>query len=105
MTQNTNQNLIKFYSISQNSYNKINYYIQPQLQQLKKLLTKQNIQLTSLHQSFDLSQTLLNSKQQFPIDLIKIISIFLYIQQTNQTFHKPTFINYCQQLNLQKNIK
>lgn len=103
MTQNNNQNLIKFYSISQNTYNKLSHQLNHFTFTTQYYLLKHKIQKTTLNQTFQYSQKYLQ-QYNLPIDLIKIISIISYIQYSNQQFNQSNFINYCQQLNLQKNI-
>jgi hypothetical protein len=104
MTQNTNQNLIKFYSISQQSFNSISTNLKPYTNSIINFLKSHKIKKFTLEDSYQITMTLLQYPTQFPLDLLKLISIFSFIQFNNLQFNQSNFINYCQQLNLQKNI-
>ena len=104
MTQNTNQNLIKFYSISQKSFNSISTNLKPYTNSIINFLNSHKIKKFTLEDSYQITMILLQHSTQFPLDLLKLISIFSFIQFNNLQFNQSNFINYCQQLNLQKNI-
>ncbi len=101
---NQNNNLIKFYSISQKSFNSISTNLKPYTTSILNFLNSHKIKKFTLEDSYQITMTLLQHSTQFPLDLLKLISIFSFIQFNNLQFNQSNFINYCQQLNLQKNI-
>ena len=83
--------------ISQNYSNSISTNLKPYTNYLIKFLKSHNIKKLTLEDSY---QTTMNLFQHSNYDLLKLVSIFSFIQFNNLQFNQSNFINYCQQLNL-----
>lgn len=101
---NQNNNLINFYSISQNSFNSISTELKPYTNFIINFLNSHEITKFTLEDSYQITMTLLQYPTQFSLDLLKLISIISFIQFNNLQFNQSNFINYCQQLNIQPNL-
>ena len=83
--------------ISQNYFNSISTNLKPYTNYLIKFLKSHNIKKFTLEDSY---RTTMNLFQHSNYDLLKLVSIFSFIQFNNLPFNQSNFINYCKQLNL-----
>ena len=83
--------------ISQKSFNSISTNLKPYTNYLIKFLKSHNIKKFTLEDSYQITMTLF---QHSNYNLLKLVSIFSFIQFNNLQFNQSNFINYCQQLNL-----
>ena len=83
--------------ISQNYFNSISTNLKPYTNYLIKFLKSRNIKKFTLEDSY---QTTMNLFQHSNYDLLKLVSIFSFIQFNNLPFNQSNFNNYCKQLNL-----
>ena len=83
--------------ISQNYSNSISTNLKPYTNYLIKFLKSHNIKKLTLEDSY---QTTMNLFQHSNYDLLKLVSIFSFIQFNNLPFNQSNFNNYCKQLNL-----
>lgn len=102
--KNQNNNLIKFYSISQEYFNFISTESKPYTDFIINFLNSHEIKKLTLEDSYQTTMNLLQYSTQFSLNLLKLISIILFIQFNNLQFNQSNFINYCQQLNIQPNF-
>ena len=89
--------IMKISQISQNYFNSISTNLKPYTNYLIKFLKSHNIKKFTLEDSY---RTTMNLFQHSNYDLLKLISIFSFIQFNNLPFNQSNFINYCKQLNL-----
>ena len=83
--------------ISQNYFNSISTNLKPYTNYIISFLKSQHIKEFSLEDSYQITMTLF---QHSNYNLLKLVSIFSFIQFNNLKFNQSNFINYCQQLNL-----
>ena len=83
--------------ISQNYFNSISTNLKPYTNYIISFLKSQHIKEFSLEDSYQITMTLF---QHSNYNLLKLVSIFSFIQFNNLPFNQSNFINYCQQLNL-----
>lgn len=83
--------------ISQNSFNSISNNLKPYTNYIISFLRSQHIKEFTLEDSYQITMTLF---QHSNYNLLKLVSIFSFIQFNNLPFNQSNFINYCQQLNL-----
>ena len=83
--------------ISQNYFNSISTNLKPYTNYILSFLKSQRIKEFTLEDSYQITMTLF---QHSNYDLLKLVSIFSFIQFNNLKFNQSNFINYCQQLNL-----
>ena len=83
--------------ISQKSFNSISTNLKPYTNYIISFLKSQHIKEFTLEDSYQITMTLF---QHSNYNLLKLVSIFSFIQFNNLPFNQSNFINYCQQLNL-----
>ena len=83
--------------ISQNSFNSISTNLKPYTNYIISFLRSQHIKEFTLEDSYQITMTLF---QHSNYNLLKLVSIFSFIQFNNLQFNQSNFINYCKQLNL-----
>ena len=83
--------------ISQNYFNSISTNLKPYTNYIISFLRSQCIKEFTLEDSYQITMNLF---QHSNYDLLKLVSIFSFIQFNNLPFNQSNFINYCQQLNL-----
>ena len=83
--------------ISQNSFNSISNNLKPYTNYIISFLRSQHIKEFTLEDSYQITMTLF---QHSNYNLLKLVSIFSFIQFNNLPFNQSNFINYCKQLNL-----
>ena len=83
--------------ISQNYFNSISTNLKPYTNYIISFLRSQHIKEFTLEDSY---QTTMNLFQHSNYGLLKLVSIFSFIQFNNLPFNQSNFINYCKQLNL-----
>ena len=83
--------------ISQNYFNSISTNLKPYTNYLIKFLKSRNIKKFTLEDSYQITMNLF---QHSNYDLLKLVSIFSFIQFNNLPFNQSNFNNYCKQLNL-----
>ena len=83
--------------ISQNYFNSISTNLKPYTNYIISFLKSQHIKEFSLEDSYQITMNLFQHSNH---DLLKLVSIFSFIQFNNLKFNQSNFINYCQQLNL-----
>ena len=83
--------------ISQNYFNSISNNLKPYTNYIISFLKSQHIKEFTLEDSYQITMTLF---QHSNYNLLKLVSIFSFIQFNNLPFNQSNFINYCQQLNL-----
>ena len=83
--------------ISQNYFNSISTNLKPYTNYIISFLKSQHIKEFSLEDSYQITMTLF---QHSNYNLLKLVSIFSFIQFNNLPFNQSNFNNYCQQLNL-----
>ena len=83
--------------ISQNSFNSISNNLKPYTNYIISFLRSQHIKEFTLEDSYQITMNLF---QHSNYDLLKLVSLFSFIQFNNLQFNQSNFINYCQQLNL-----
>ena len=91
------EHIMKISQISQNSFNSISTNLKPYTNYILSFLKSHNIKKFTLEDSY---QTTMNLFQHSNYDLLKLVSIFSFIQFNNLPFNQSNFNNYCQQLNL-----
>ena len=91
------EHIMKISQISQNYFNSISTNLKPYTNYLIKFLKSHNIKKFTLEDSY---RTTMNLFQHSNYDLLKLVSIFSFIQFNNLPFNQSNFINYCKQLNL-----
>ena len=83
--------------ISQKYFNSISTNLKPYTNYLIKFLKSRNIKKFTLEDSYQITMNLF---QHSNYDLLKLVSIFSFIQFNNLPFNQSNFNNYCKQLNL-----
>ena len=83
--------------ISQKSFNSISTNLKPYTNYIISFLKSQHIKEFSLEDSYQITMNLF---QHSNYNLLKLVSIFSFIQFNNLPFNQSNFIKYCQQLNL-----
>ena len=83
--------------ISQNSFNSISNNLKPYTNYIISFLRSQHIKEFTLEDSYQITMTLF---QHSNYNLLKLVSIFSFIQFNILPFNQSNFNNYCQQLNL-----
>ena len=83
--------------ISQNSFNSISTNLKPYTNYIISFLRSQHIKEFTLEDSYQITMNLF---QHSNYNLLKLVSLFSFIQFNNLQFNQYNFINYCQQLNL-----
>ena len=91
------EHIMKISQISQNYFNSISTNLKPYTNYLIKFLKSHNIKKFTLEDSY---RTTMNLFQHSNYDLLKLVSIFSFIQFNNLPFNQSNFNNYCKQLNL-----
>ena len=91
------EHIMKISQISQKYFNSISINLKPYTNYLIKFLKSHNIKKFTLEDSY---QTTMNLFQHSNYDLLKLVSIFSFIQFNNLPFNQSNFNNYCKQLNL-----
>ena len=83
--------------ISQNSFNSISNNLKPYTNYIISFLRSQHIKEFTLEDSYQITMTLF---QHSNYNLLKLVSIFSFIQFNNLPFNQSNFNNYCKQLNI-----
>ena len=83
--------------ISQNSFNSISNNLKPYTNYIISFLRSQHIKEFTLEDSYQITMNLF---QHSNYNLLKLVSLFSFIQFNNLSFNQSNFNNYCQQLNL-----
>ena len=83
--------------ISQNSFNSISNNLKPYTNYIISFLRSQHIKEFTLEDSYQITMNLF---QHSNYNLLKLVSLFSFIQFNNLPFNQSNFINYCKQLNL-----
>ena len=83
--------------ISQNSFNSISNNLKPYTNYIISFLRSQHIKEFTLEDSYQITMTLFQHSNH---NLLKLVSLFSFIQFNNLPFNQSSFNNYCQQLNL-----
>ena len=83
--------------ISQNYFNSISTNLKPYTNYIISFLRSQHIKKFTLEDSYQITMNLF---QHSNYDLLKLVSIFSFIQFNNLPFNQSNFNNYCKQLNL-----
>ena len=84
-------------NISQNSFNSISNNLKPYTNYIISFLRSQHIKEFTLEDSYQIAMNLF---QHSNYDLLKLVSIFSFIQFNNLPFNQSNFNNYYKQLNL-----
>ena len=83
--------------ISQKSFNSISTNLKPYTNYIISFLRSQHIKEFTLEDSYQITMNLF---QHSNYNLLKLVSLFSFIQFNNLPFNQSNFNNYCQQLNL-----
>ena len=83
--------------ISQKSFNSISTKLKPYTNYIISFLKSQHIKEFTLEDSYQITMNLF---QHSNYNLLKLVSIFSFIQFNNLPFNQSNVTNYCQQLNL-----
>ena len=89
--------IMKVSQISQKSFDSISTNLKPYTNYILSFLKSQRIKEFTLEDSYQITMTLFQHSNH---DLLKLVSLFSFIQFNNLQFNQSDFIDYCQQLNL-----
>ena len=89
--------IMKVSQISQKYFDSISNNLKPYTNYILSFLKSQRIKEFTLEDSYQIAMTLFQHSNH---DLLKLVSLFSFIQFNNLPFNQSDFINYCQQLNL-----
>ena len=90
------EHIMKISQISQKSFNSISTNLKPYTNYILSFLKSQHIKEFTLEDSYQITMNLF---QHSNYDLLKLVSLFSFIQFNNLQFNQSNFNNYCQQLN------
>ena len=88
---------MKVSQISQKYFDSISNNLKPYTNYIISFLKSRRIKEFTLEDSYQIAMNLFQHSNH---DLLKLVSLFSFIQFNNLPFNQSDFINYCQQLNL-----